>query len=136
MSKQNTGQYVSNLLVESELSVDSVVKNYFTTIEVSSWPTCNLQILNANSTIFLSALLGAILFGWGILIWFMSGTIYNKVPEELRKTVLISVISVFVVDTLGSVLSDNAFNEVANVIILLVLIGSPRRRLKVAKIVW
>lgn len=69
------------------------------------------------SYIFLSALLGAILFGWGTLIWFMSGTIYNKVPEELRKTVLISVISVFVVDTLGSVLSDNAFNEVANVII-------------------
>lgn len=30
-SKQNVGQYISNILKENELDIDSVVKNYFTT---------------------------------------------------------------------------------------------------------
>jgi len=47
-------------------------------------PIDNLQNLHANSTVFLSALLGGILSGWGILIWFMSGTMYVKALKTLH----------------------------------------------------
>ena len=99
-------------------------------MDISSWPMDGLQNLAANSTVFLSALLGGILFGWGVLIWILSGTIYDKAPEEIRKAVLFSAISWFVVDSVGSVLSGNAYNAFANTILLLVLVGPLWRRVE------
>lgn len=90
-----------------------------------------LQNLDANPTVFLSALLGGILFGWGILVWFLSDTIYDKASEEIRRAVPANAISWFMIDSVGSFLSDNAFNGVANFILLQLLVGPLWRRVQV-----
>lgn len=92
-------------------------------LDISSWPIDGLQNYDANSTVFLSALLGGILFGWGILIWLLSSKIYDIAPEQTRKIVLISLISWFVIDGLGSIFSENPNNVIANIFLLLVLVG-------------
>jgi len=101
-----------------------------TVLDISSWPMDQLQNYNANSTVFLSALLGGILFGWGILIWFLSTKIYDLAPERTRKIVLISIVSWFVIDGLGSILSGNSYNVIANILLLLVLAGPLWKRAK------
>ena len=92
-------------------------------LDVSSYPIDGLQNYETNSTVFLSALLGGILFGWGILIWFLSLKIYDIAPEQTRKIVLISLISWFLIDSVGSILSKNPNNAIANVFLLFVLVG-------------
>lgn len=92
-------------------------------LDISSWPLDNAQNYDANSTVFLSALLGGILFGWGILIWFLSSEIYDIAPEQTRKIVLISLLSWFFIDSLGSVFSGNFNNIIANIFLLLLLVG-------------
>ena len=92
-------------------------------LDLSSWPIDNAQNYEANTTVFLSAILGGVLFGWGLLIWFLSSRIYDLAPEQTRKIVLYSVLSWFMVDNLGSYLSGNPNNCIANIFLLLVLIG-------------
>jgi len=92
-------------------------------LDISSYPIDGLQNYNENSTIFLSALLGGILFGWGILIWFLSSKLYDLAPEQTRKIVLISLLSWFIIDSLGSVFSGNSSNVIANIFLLLILVG-------------
>ncbi|HBK70615.1 MAG TPA: hypothetical protein DDZ39_02980 [Flavobacteriaceae bacterium] len=92
-------------------------------LDISSWPLDNAQNYNADSTVFLSALLGGILFGWGILIWFLSTKIYDIAPEQTRKIVLISLLSWFFIDSLGCIFSGNFNNTIANIFLLLVLVG-------------
>lgn len=92
-------------------------------LDFSSFPVDGLQNYDANSTVFLSALLGGILFGWGILIWFLSSKIYDIAPEQTRKIVLTSLISWFVIDGLGSIFSGNSSNVIANIFLLLILVG-------------
>jgi len=92
-------------------------------LDISSWPIDKAQNYNANSTVFLSALLGGVLFGWGILIWFLSSKIYDIVPEKTRKIVLFSLLSWFIIDSLGSMFSGNSNNLIANIFLLIVLVG-------------
>ena len=92
-------------------------------LDFSSYPVDGLQNYDSNSTIFLSALLGGILFGWGILIWFLSTKIYDLAPEQTRKIVLISLLSWFFIDGLGCVFSGNSANVIANIFLLLILVG-------------
>lgn len=92
-------------------------------LDFSSWPLDGRQNYDAPTTVFLSALLGGILFGWGLLIWLLSTRIYDKAPEQTRKIVLISFLSWFLIDSLGSFLSGNVNNSIANIFLLLLLVG-------------
>ncbi len=92
-------------------------------LDFSSFPIDNQQNYDAPTTVFLSALLGGILFGWGMMIWLLSEKLYDKAPEEVRRVVLISILCWFVIDNLGSVLSGNLNNAFTNIILLLLLVG-------------
>lgn len=94
-----------------------------TVLDLSSWPIDGKQNYHAPTTIFLSALLGGILFGWGVLIWLLSLRLYDKEPEQIRKIVLVSVLSWFIIDNLGSIFSGNFNNVIANIFLLVVLTG-------------
>jgi hypothetical protein len=37
---------------------------------------------------FLLALTEGFLFGWGVMIWHLSGKVYELVPEAVRQSVL------------------------------------------------
>ncbi len=93
------------------------------TLDILSLPIDNHQNFEAPTTQFLTALTGGFLFGWGVLIWFLSTLVYDKAPEEVRKSVLISLFCWFILDSSGSIASGNSSNVFFNIIILFIAIG-------------
>lgn len=92
------------------------------TLDFLSWPIDGAQIYEP-TTRFISAILGGFLFGFGVMIWCLSSWVYDRAPEEVRKSVLVGLLSWFVLDSTGSILSGNASNAFFNIIILLLFIG-------------
>jgi hypothetical protein len=93
------------------------------TLDVLSWPIDGIQNYEAATTRFLSALTGGFLLGWGIMIWCLSSMVYDKAPDFVRKSVVIGLLSWFVLDSLGSIVSGNSINAFFNVIVLLIAVG-------------
>lgn len=93
------------------------------TLDLLSFPIDGVQNYNEPTTRFLSALTGGFLFGWGVMVWCLSVWVYDKAPEAVRKTVLIGVLSWFILDSLGSITSGNPSNAIFNIIVLLVAVG-------------
>lgn len=92
------------------------------TLDLISWPL-NGEPLLTESALVLSAVSGGFLVGWGLMIYFLSIWIYDKAPDLVRKTVLISLLGWYVLDSSGSILSGNEWNALFNSILLLLAIG-------------
>jgi len=93
------------------------------TLDLLSFPIDGVQNYEAPTTRFLSALTGGFLMGWGVMIWCLSVWVYDKAPEEVRKSVLVGTLSWFVLDSAGSIVSGNASNALFNVLVLLIAVG-------------
>ncbi|MEO1135240.1 MAG: hypothetical protein AAFW68_01355 [Pseudomonadota bacterium] len=93
------------------------------TLDLLSWPIDGATTYASPDTRFLSALAGGFLFGWGVMIWRLSQSVYDAAPEAVRKTVLASILSWFILDSAGSITSGNVSNAVFNIIVLLVAVG-------------
>jgi hypothetical protein len=93
------------------------------TLDLLSWPIDDLTTYTSPDTLFLSALTGGFLMGWGVTIWCLSVWVYDKAPEAVRKTVLVGVLAWFFLDSAGSIASHNASNAFFNVIVLLLAVG-------------
>lgn len=92
-------------------------------LDLLSWPVDGVQTYAEPTTRFLSVLTGGFLFGWGMNILFLSKWVYDKAPNQVRKTVLLGLCSWFFLDSLGSITSENSSNVLFNVIVLLLAIG-------------
>lgn len=92
-------------------------------LDILSWPIDGATTYASPDTRFLSALTGGFLLGWGVLIWCLSSWVYDAAPESVRRTVLASLLSWFLLDSAGSIASGNASNAAFNVIILLLAVG-------------
>lgn len=93
------------------------------TLDILSWPLDGNVTYASGETHFLSALTGGFLFGWGVMIWCLSLWVYDAAPEGVRKTVLISLLAWFVLDSAGSITSGNPSNAVINIPVLLLAVG-------------
>lgn len=93
------------------------------TLDILSWPIDGATTYASPDTRFLSALTGGFLFGWGVTIWLLSAWVYDAAPEAVRKTVVVGLVSWFVLDSAGSIASGNASNAIFNVLVLLLAIG-------------
>ncbi len=93
------------------------------TLDMLSLPIDGIQNYNEPTTRFLSALTGGFLFGWGVMVWCLSTWVYDTAPEQVRKTVLVGLLSWFFLDSAGSIASGNVSNAFFNVIVLLIAIG-------------
>ncbi|GAB4396222.1 MAG: hypothetical protein OHK0053_09770 [Microscillaceae bacterium] len=93
------------------------------TLDLLSWPIDGLTTYTSPDTRFLSALTGGFLLGWGVTIWGLSVWVYDQAPEAVRRTVLLGILSWFVLDSSGSIASGNASNAFFNVIVLLLAVG-------------
>src|SRR4028118_1521858 len=80
------------------------------TLDLLSFPIDGAQRYNEPTTRFLSALTGGFLMGWGAMIWCSSCLVYDKAPEAVRKTVIIGLLSWFILDSAGSIASGNTSN--------------------------
>ncbi len=93
------------------------------TLDILSWPVDGLQSYASPDTQFLSALTGGFLFGWGVMIWCLSTSVYDAAPEAVRRTLLVSVGAWFMLDSAGSIASGNISNAYINVLVLLLAVG-------------
>lgn len=93
------------------------------TLDLLSWPIDGATTYESPDTKFLSALTGGFLFGWGVMVWALSAWVYDKAPEAVRKTVLVSVFSWFILDSVGSIASNNTSNALFNIVVLLIAVG-------------
>jgi hypothetical protein len=103
------------------------------TLDLLSWPIDGSTTYASADTRFLSALTSGFLFGWGVMIWCLSVWVYDKAPEAVRKTVLIGLLSWFVLDSSGSIASGNSSNAIINILVLIVAVGplwKPAKTLK------
>lgn len=92
-------------------------------LDLLSWPIDGSITYQPQEMRFLSALTGGFLLGWGVLIGCLRAWVYDLAREGVRKSVLISLISWFLLDSLGSVLSGTAPNALFNIAVLLFLVG-------------
>lgn len=93
------------------------------TLDLLSWPIDGSQNFSAPTTRFLSALTGGFLTGWGISIWFLQKYVFDKAPEEVRKSVVAGLVAWFILDSLGSYFSGNVSNLFFNCIVLAIAVG-------------
>ena len=93
------------------------------TLDLLSWPLDGNMSYGDPATRFLSALTGGFLLGWGVTVWLLSSWVYDKAPEQVRRVVLIGVLSWFVLDSAGSIASGNPSYALFNVLILLLAVG-------------
>lgn len=110
-------------------SIDMLQNPVELVLDLSNWPIDGLQNYNAQTTVFLSAILGGVLLGWAVLI-LMLVPIYDKEPEKIRKAVLMGFLSWFAFDSLGCIFAGNHTNAISNIILLFVLIGPLWRKAK------
>lgn len=92
-------------------------------LDLLSLPLDGVQNYEAPTTRFLSALTGGFLFGWGVCIWFLQKWVYDKAPEEVRRSVLAGLLAWFFLDSAGSILSGNTSNAFINILVLLIAVG-------------
>jgi hypothetical protein len=62
------------------------------------------------------AIFAGVLLGWTVTLWCISEWIYDLAPEPTRKTVLAGMISWFVLDSTGSIMSGHSSNFIFNIL--------------------
>ena len=92
-------------------------------LDLLSFPVDGATTYDSPDTRFISAILGGVLLGWGIMILCLSNWVYDIAPEAVRKTVIASLLCWFLLDSLGSITSGNPSNVFFNILILLLAAG-------------
>lgn len=93
------------------------------TVDLLRWRLGAPSTFDTPETHFLSAITGGFLLGWGVMTWCLSAWVYDAAPEGVRRTVLASLLSWFVLDSAGSIASGNPSNAAFNVVVLLAAVG-------------
>jgi hypothetical protein len=93
------------------------------TLDLLAWPIDGAQVYSDGAMRFLSALTGGFLFGWGVMILAIRQYLYDIAPEATRRVVLTSLISWFILDSIGSVFAGAQSNVVFNIVVLLAAVG-------------
>jgi hypothetical protein len=105
---------------------------------LAAWPPLNLpslwlvdlmflpfdgqQNLNGSESRILSAILGGVLVGLGVLQWQVATKLFAREPGLARQMILTSIWSWFVVDCAASVVAGAPFNAMMNVPFLLLFV--------------
>jgi hypothetical protein len=93
------------------------------TLDLLAWPIDGTQVYSDGAMRLLSALTGGFLFGWGVMILALRKYVYDVAPEPTRRVVLASLVSWFVLDSIGSVLAGAQSNVIFNIVVLLAAVG-------------
>ncbi|MEM1237051.1 MAG: hypothetical protein AAGI10_08780 [Pseudomonadota bacterium] len=92
-------------------------------VDLLSWPLDGNVTWVALETRFLSGITAGVLVGWGVMVWCLRVWVFDDAPEGVRRTVVVSAVLWFVVDSGGSILAGVPLNTLANAIFLVVAIG-------------
>ena len=101
-------------------------------LDLAFWPLDGAQNASGGEVALLSAILGGITIGWGVMFWQVSARLYPRDPELARSLILSSIVTWFVIDSTGSVLAGAPFNALYNASFLLLFAVPLRRAERVA----
>jgi hypothetical protein len=93
------------------------------TLDLLNFPLDDAEQYDSDTMRFLSALTGGFLFGWGVMVLGLRAWLFDVSPEGVRRTVVVSMCSWFVLDSIGSVAAGAAPNVVGNIAVLLLGVG-------------
>ena len=81
-----------------------------------------IAVLDSVEGRLVTAILGGITAGWGVMIWMITTRVYAKDPALGGPLIVIPTCFWFVIDSFGSVLSGAPFNVVLNLTFLAILV--------------
>ncbi|MCP5081471.1 MAG: hypothetical protein GY948_07220 [Alphaproteobacteria bacterium] len=84
-------------------------------LDLALWPLDGAQSLAAPETRLLCAVGVGMLVGWGALLYLLADQVYLHEPALVRKIVLVSICSWFVVDSMGSIAAGAPMNALFNI---------------------
>ena len=93
------------------------------TADLLAWSLDGVQTYSHSDTVFIGALAGGFLMGWGALIWTLSGEAFEAAPEAIRKAGVTGFLAWFVLDSAGSITSGHGSNALFNVVVLMLFVG-------------
>lgn len=91
-------------------------------VDLAVFPVDGAQTYAATETRLLAAIVGGLTAGIGATIWMVAKHVYAEHPAVGRKVLLTVVLTWFLTDSLGSVLSGAAFNVVLNAGLLILMV--------------
>ncbi len=128
---------LENTIIQLKLA-SAVVIGFGLLTAMAAWPPLNLpsrwlvdvmflpfdgqQDLSGSESRILSAILGAVLVGFGVLQWFVVTKLFAREPALARQILLTSMWSWFLVDCTASIIAGAPFNVVMNVPFLLMFV--------------
>lgn len=80
--------------------------------QILFWPEAD-EVINTNGTQILSAILGGIMFSWGLVYWFLTDLLESN-PAKVKQIILVSIVAWFVIDSVGSLLAGSWVNVIFN----------------------
>lgn len=83
--------------------------------DVLSWPLDGNFTFSSPDLKLVCAIFAGILLGWAVTLWFISEWVYDIAPEPTRKAILVGLISWFVLDSTGSIMSGHGSNAIFNI---------------------
>ena len=92
-------------------------------MDLFDWPLDGQTTWAAKETRFLSALAGGFLLGWAVLVWCLRTWVYDLAPDGVRRSVVVSGVAWYLLDSAGSVLAGVPENAITNVVILALAVG-------------
>jgi hypothetical protein len=93
------------------------------TLNLLNGPGGGAASFATNTPRFLTAVTGGFLLGWGVMIFCLRAWVYDDAPEGVRRVIVASLVSWFLLDSIGSIASGNAWNAAFNVVVLATAIG-------------
>lgn len=97
----------------SSLPAGSVVLRHF--LDLAFWPFDGAQTVSGSEIALVTAILGGITTGWGVIFWQVSTRLYPRDPELARSLILSSIGTWFIIDGIGSVAVGAPVNALYNV---------------------
>ena len=89
-------------------------------LDLVYFPLDGTPSMGGSAARLLSAISGGVLVGWGLMIWLLVTTLYEKEPQLCRRIILTSIITWFVVDSSMSIAAGAILNAFFNVGFLLI----------------
>ena len=90
-------------------------------IELAFMPYDGAQLFDSAPAHLLTAIVGGMLVGWGLMFWLVTTRIYTKDPALGKSIMLPSIQIWFLLDSLGSVIVGAGFNIVMNAGFLIII---------------
>lgn len=89
--------------------------------DILVWPLDGAQSGKAPETRLLAAIGGGVMVGWGILLWSLAGSAFDRMQDLVPLLVRRSALGWFVVDSIASVAAGVPLNVLSNIALLALL---------------